>query len=116
MPGAPAILRARRRPSPCSPTASAITSASKRLFSFLFPEYERRNGTASDSGATAALRTEHRQILALVAAIELTIRTDAVPVHVLRSYLRDVLRDHNRTEEETLYPVTDSVERDGVGP
>jgi len=75
----------------------------------LFPEYERRNGTASDSGATAALRTEHRQILALVAAIERTIRTDAVPVHVLRSYLRDVLRDHNRKEEETLYPVTDSV-------
>jgi len=44
-----------------------------------------------------------------VAAIERTIRTDAVPVHVLRSYLRDVLRDHNRKEEETLYPVTDSV-------
>ncbi len=55
------------------------------------------------------LRTEHRQILALVAAIELAIRSDVVPVHLLRSHLRDVLRDHNRKEEETLYPVTDSV-------
>jgi len=75
----------------------------------LFPEYERRNGTASDSGATAALRTEHRQILALVAAIELGIRNDVLPVPLLRTHLRDVLRAHNRNEEDTLYPVTDGL-------
>jgi len=75
----------------------------------LFPEYERRNRTAGASGPTAALRAEHRQILALVAAIELAIRSDVVPVPLLRSHLRDVLRDHNRTEEGTLYSITDSV-------
>ena len=75
----------------------------------LFPEFERRNRGDANSGPTAALRAEHRQILALLSSIELTIRTDAVPVHLLRSHLRDVLSDHNRKEEETLYPVTDSV-------
>jgi len=75
----------------------------------LFPEFERRNGIAPDSGPTATMRTEHRQILALLAAIELAIRSEAVPAQLLRSHLRDVLRAHNRNEEETLYPVTDSV-------
>ncbi len=75
----------------------------------LFPEFERRDRSDANSAPIATLRAEHRQILALVAAIELTIRTDAVPVHLLRSHLRDLLRDHNRKEEETLYPVTDSV-------
>ena len=83
----------------------------------LFPEYERQH-SASGSGSTAALRAEHRQILALVAAIELSIRSEVVPVHLLRSHLRDVLRAHNRNEEQTLYPITDSVlkpaERDAL--
>jgi uncharacterized protein (DUF2249 family) len=74
----------------------------------LFPEHERRNPGPSGSAPIAALRTEHRQILALVAAIELAIRSHAVPVDLLRRHLRDVLRAHNRNEEDTLYPVTDS--------
>lgn len=75
----------------------------------LFPEFERRNGNVPESGATAALRTEHRQILALVAAIELAIRSDVVPVPLLRTHLRDVLRAHNRNEEQVLYPATDNM-------
>lgn len=75
----------------------------------LFPEFERRNVIAFGSGPTAAMREEHRQILALVAAIELSIRSDIVPVPLLRSHLRDVLNAHNRGEEQILYPVTDSM-------
>jgi uncharacterized protein (DUF2249 family) len=74
----------------------------------LFPEFERRSGIASD-GPTAALRSEHREILALVGAIELAIRSDAVPAPALRSHLRDVLRAHNGKEEQMLYPVADRV-------
>jgi uncharacterized protein (DUF2249 family) len=44
----------------------------------LFPEFERRDRSDANSAPIATLRAEHRQILALVAAIELTIRTDAV--------------------------------------
>jgi uncharacterized protein (DUF2249 family)/hemerythrin-like domain-containing protein len=74
----------------------------------LFPEYQSRNAGPSGSAAIAALCAEHRQILALVAAIELAIRGNVVPAHVLCSHLRDLLRAHSRNEEETLYPVTDS--------
>src|SRR5262245_44793870 len=76
--------------------------------SLLFPEFERRTGLAPNDGPTATLRDEHREALALVAAIELAIQDGAVPAPLVRSHLQDVLRVHHRREEEPLYPVTDS--------
>ena len=64
---------------------------------------------ATGSGPTMTMRTEHRLILALVAALELAIESDVASVGLLRQHLQDVLRSHNRKEEEVLYPVTDSV-------
>lgn len=75
----------------------------------LFPEFERRNGVDPNDGPTAVMRTEHREILAVVAAIELAIRTNGAPVPVLRQHLHDLLLVHNRREEEFLYPAADRV-------
>lgn len=75
----------------------------------LFPEFERRNGLDSRSGPTATLRAEHGEILSVVAAIELAIRSDAVPVHLLRRHLQDLLLAHSRYEEQLLYPAADQV-------
>lgn len=71
----------------------------------LFPEFERRNG----SGSTAALQTEHSQIVALLSAMELAIRAEVVPAPVLRGHLQELLSAHNRKEEEALYPLIDGV-------
>jgi len=75
----------------------------------IFPEFERRTGAAPSSGPTMTMRTEHRQILALVAALELAIVSDVASAGLLRQHLHDILRSHNRKEEEVLYPITDSV-------
>jgi uncharacterized protein (DUF2249 family)/hemerythrin-like domain-containing protein len=75
----------------------------------LFPEFERRNGIDPGAGPTAGLRTEHRQILALVSAIELAVRSEAVPAPLLRRHLQDELRAHSHKEEHLLYPMADSV-------
>lgn len=75
----------------------------------IFPEFERRTGVAPGSGPTMTMRTEHREILALVAALELAIESDVASVGLLRQHLQDILRSHNRKEEAVLYPVTDSV-------
>jgi uncharacterized protein (DUF2249 family) len=75
----------------------------------IFPEFERRIGIASTFGPTATMRAEHRQILALLAAIELAIDSDTEPVALLLRHLRELLRTHDRKEEQILYPVTDSL-------
>jgi uncharacterized protein (DUF2249 family) len=75
----------------------------------LFPEFERRNRADPDSGPTGNLRTEHREILAVVAAIELAMRSDAVPLHLLRRHLQELLLAHSRYEERLLYPAADQM-------
>lgn len=75
----------------------------------IFPEFERRSGTDPASGPTPVMRREHREILALVAAIELAIASSAPPVHLLRRHLGDLLRAHNLREERVLYPLTDEI-------
>lgn len=75
----------------------------------LFPEFERRNGADPDAGPTATLRAEHREILAVVAAIELAMRSDAVPLHLLRRHLQELLLAHSRYEERLLYPAADQM-------
>lgn len=78
----------------------------------VFPELDRRLATgAAPEPETAALRAEHRQILALVAAIELAVRSNAVPIGLLRRHLRDLLTAHNRKEEQVLYPLADRLLR-----
>jgi regulator of cell morphogenesis and NO signaling len=75
----------------------------------IFPEFERQIGIASTFGPTVTMRAEHRQILALLAAIELAIDSDAEPVALLLRHLRELLRTHDRKEEQIVYPVTDSL-------
>ena len=78
----------------------------------VFPELDRRVGAgASPELRTASLRSEHRQILALVAAIELAVRSDAVPIRLLRRHLRELLTAHSRKEDQVLYPLVDSLLR-----
>lgn len=75
----------------------------------VFPELSPPGGSASGDDPAAALRTEHRQILALLSAIELAIRSERMPTEILRRHLQDVLRAHEQKEEQTLYPVTEAV-------
>jgi uncharacterized protein (DUF2249 family) len=73
----------------------------------LFPEFDRRTGTAPGTGPTEALRGEHRQILGFVAAIELAAGRGVLPAPALLGQLQDALHAHHVHEEKDLYPVTD---------
>ena len=73
----------------------------------LFPEFEARTGFTPDHGPTAVMRSEHRQIEALVARIEEGIGDASASVDLLRQQLHEILGAHNVKEEQILYPGTD---------
>jgi hemerythrin superfamily protein len=68
----------------------------------LFPEFEARCGM----GPTGVMRLEHREIEALLEGIGLALPDHAAAL-ALRVELHRVLGDHNRKEEQVLYPMTD---------
>jgi regulator of cell morphogenesis and NO signaling len=72
----------------------------------LFPLFEARYGGAPSSpGPTSTMRSEHREIEALLVAIGKTsLGVAALP---LRERLRTVLGFHELCEEELLYPAAD---------
>lgn len=75
----------------------------------LFPEFEARAGVPTDHGPTAVMRSEHREIEALVDRIEALISNpQAGPVvSASRDALHEVLGEHNLKEEQVLYPGVD---------
>ena len=73
----------------------------------LFPEFEARGGFDPDSGPTAVMRMEHREILDLLGQIEEGVGDPAFPAERLRAELHGVLGEHNMKEEHIVYPGTD---------
>lgn len=95
------------------------TASSKDLFSqfetglrvhiqweeeYLFPRFEERSGM-KDSGPTAVMRIEHRQIKECLEQIGLNIEQGSIDEASQR--LLDVLGGHNYKEEQILYPILD---------
>ena len=76
---------------------------------FLFPAFEEKTGMPPTAGPTAVMRTEHREIEALLGQIEAGIADAAAPIESLRRSLHAVLGDHNLKEEQILYPTTDNL-------
>jgi uncharacterized protein (DUF2249 family) len=72
----------------------------------VFPTFEERLGLPSFAGPGALMRAEHREIEALVDAIREGLAKGR-PVLPLRAELHRVLGDHNRKEEQVVYPATD---------
>jgi regulator of cell morphogenesis and NO signaling len=73
----------------------------------LFPEYERRSGIPAESGPTAVMRVEHREIESLLHAIEGVIGDRKANADALRADLHELLAGHNMKEERILYPGAD---------
>lgn len=73
----------------------------------LFPEFEARSGMGPEAGPTAVMRTEHREIEALLDRIREAIGGPGPSADKLRTDLHRILGDHNVKEEQILYPGTD---------
>jgi uncharacterized protein (DUF2249 family)/hemerythrin-like domain-containing protein len=73
----------------------------------LFPEFETRAGVPAESGPTAVMRDEHREILDCLERIEKAIGDRRAPIDSLRHALHLVLANHNLKEEKIVYPMTD---------
>jgi len=84
----------------------------------LFPEFETRAGFSPESGPTAVMRDEHREILRCLDRIEAGISDPSANVDTPRHALHSVLGNHNLKEENIVYPLTDqaltAAERDGL--
>ncbi|MCC6766617.1 MAG: hemerythrin domain-containing protein [Deltaproteobacteria bacterium] len=72
----------------------------------LFPAFEERTGMR-DSGPTAVMRMEHKQIRSLLDAIGLELRQGRSATESEEAQLRGVLGAHNVKEERVLYPAID---------
>lgn len=73
----------------------------------LFPLFERQTGMGSDSGPTAVMRLEHRQIKGHLDAIHEKVRVADPDSDASEKALLAVLKDHNVKEEQILYPAID---------
>lgn len=71
---------------------------------YLFPPFEERSGMR-DSGPTAVMRIEHRQIKECLEQIGQNIEQGSIDEPSQR--LLDVLEGHNHKEEQILYPMID---------
>jgi regulator of cell morphogenesis and NO signaling len=84
----------------------------------LFPEFETRAGFSPESGPTAVMRDEHREILRCLDRIEAGIGDKGASVDSSRHSLHTVLGNHNLKEENIVYPLTDQAltafERDAL--
>lgn len=72
----------------------------------LFPIFEERTGM-KDSGPTAVMRMEHRQIKGHLDAIHEKVRVADPDSDASEKALLDVLKAHNMKEERILYPAID---------
>ncbi|MFI5349039.1 MAG: hemerythrin domain-containing protein [Elusimicrobiota bacterium] len=72
----------------------------------LFPIFEERTGM-KDSGPTAVMRMEHRQIKGHLDAIHDKVRVGDANSDAAEKALLEVLKAHNMKEEAVLYPAID---------
>ena len=80
----------------------------------LFPLFEQKTGM-SDSGPTAVMRMEHRQIKVHLDAIHEKVRVANPDSDASEKALLEVLKDHNMKEEQILYPAIDmGLDRAGI--
>lgn len=80
----------------------------------LFPLFEQKTGM-SDSGPTAVMRMEHRQIKGHLDAIHDKVRVADPDSDASEKALLEVLKDHNMKEEQILYPAIDmGLDRSGI--
>lgn len=73
----------------------------------LFPIFEKQAGMR-DSGPTAVMRLEHRQIKACLDALHDKVRAADPDCDAQEKALLSVLGEHNMKEEHILYPAIDS--------
>lgn len=73
----------------------------------LFPLFENKTGMC-DSGPTAVMRTEHKQIKDFLKKISSNLMKGDTQIDDLMGGLVEVLIEHNNKEEEILYPWIDS--------
>lgn len=73
----------------------------------LFPLFEARTGS-KDSGPTAVMRLEHRQIKVHLDAIHDKVRMADPDSDAAEAALLRLLKDHNMKEESVLYPAIDN--------
>ncbi len=74
----------------------------------LFPVFEEKTGMR-DSGPTEVMRREHRMIEEALAAIAEGVDRGDVETDAAEQRLLSVLEDHNRKEEQILYPAIDQI-------
>ena len=80
----------------------------------LFPLFEQRTGM-KDSGPTAVMRLEHRQIGAHLDAIHEKVRVADPESDASEKALLQILKEHNMKEERMLYPAIDTgLDQDGL--
>ncbi|MDP2653167.1 MAG: hemerythrin domain-containing protein [Candidatus Omnitrophota bacterium] len=72
----------------------------------LFPCFENKTGLV-DSGPTWVMREEHRQIEAVLELLHQKVRRADPASDEEESLLSSILAEHNRKEEEVLYPALD---------
>lgn len=73
----------------------------------LFPVFEKKTGMV-DSGPTAVMRAEHREIKGYLEQIHDRILAKDINTEELEESLLRVLAAHNQKEEEILYPWIDN--------
>ena len=80
----------------------------------LFPIFEKKTGM-TDSGPTAVMRLEHRQIKGHLDAIHDKVRVGDPNSDAAEAALLEVLKGHNMKEERILYPAIDQcLDRAGI--
>ena len=72
----------------------------------LFPLFETKSGMR-ESGPTAVMRMEHRQIKEALEQIHLKVREENSDSGGEETRLLQILSEHNRKEENILYPMVD---------
>ncbi|MDO8462634.1 MAG: hemerythrin domain-containing protein [Deltaproteobacteria bacterium] len=84
----------------------------------LFPIFEEKGGVSRDSGPTAVMRIEHRQIGQALEAVHQGVSRGSTETDSAENQLISVLKQHNLKEESILYPAIDNFlcdeERGGV--
>ncbi|MBI4249109.1 MAG: hemerythrin domain-containing protein [Elusimicrobia bacterium] len=69
----------------------------------LFPVFEEKTGNR-ESGPTAVMRMEHREIKVLLERLYLRVENGDIEIKPIQERLGDVLAEHNQKEESVLYP------------
>jgi len=78
----------------------------------LFPVFETKTGHR-DTGPTAVMRMEHRDILAILELIQQKLQSDSLQTDAEEARLFGHLGIHNMKEEQILYPSIDRIVSEG---